>query len=154
MLLEWHLVVFPQPPTSESIPRWRNWSEHQADLCLSCSMDHENGAFNNWATVVDCGDIPNTPFDKLKAIEQLTRGSKSILSRAPKSEEHSKAVRMLSIGGDHTISKSTNLPYVKPKNNHSTKNSLTSSPCSKTDLGARLGLALRCSSRHLEPRPA
>ncbi|KAI5306037.1 hypothetical protein KEM56_002460 [Ascosphaera pollenicola] len=66
-------------------------------------MDHENGAFNNWATVVDCGDIPNTPFDKLKAIEQLTRGSKSILSRAPKSEEHSKAVRMLSIGGDHTI---------------------------------------------------
>lgn len=71
-------------------------------------MDHDTGAFNNWATVVDCGDISNTPFDKLKAIEQLTQGAKSILSRVPKSKEHSEAVRMLSIGGDHTISKSSN----------------------------------------------
>ncbi|CAI7654546.1 unnamed protein product [Penicillium bialowiezense] len=66
-------------------------------------MDHGVNPFNDWASVVDCGDISNTPFDKLQAIHELEAGWKKIGSRKPQHEEKSKHVRLISIGGDHTI---------------------------------------------------
>jgi agmatinase len=70
-------------------------------------MDH-NGVnpFRNWATVVDCGDIFNTPFDKLVAIHELERGMKAINKQIPKNASAADAVRLITIGGDHTISDS------------------------------------------------
>lgn len=70
-------------------------------------MDHGVNPFNDWASVVDCGDISNTPFDKLQAIHELEAGWKKIGSRKPQHEEKGKHVRLISIGGDHTISKMT-----------------------------------------------
>jgi len=37
-------------------------------------IDHLVNPFRDWATVTDCGDIINTPFDKLEAIHELERG--------------------------------------------------------------------------------
>jgi len=69
------------------------------------SLDHQINPFQNWATVVDCGDIANTPFDKLVAIQELEKGMKVINEQKPKNETASSAVRLIAIGGDHTISR-------------------------------------------------
>jgi arginase family enzyme len=69
------------------------------------SLDHGINPFQNWATVVECGDIANTPFDKLVAIHELEKGMKIINEQKPKNETASSAVRLITIGGDHTISK-------------------------------------------------
>lgn len=69
------------------------------------SMDHDLNPFGDWATVVDCGDISNTPFDKLVAIHELEKGMKAMNSRKPKNDSVADATRFITIGGDHTISK-------------------------------------------------
>ncbi|TVY46403.1 putative agmatinase [Lachnellula occidentalis] len=67
-------------------------------------MDHGGvNPFRNWATVTDCGDISNTPFDKLAAIHELERGMEAINKLKAKNESASEAVRLITIGGDHTI---------------------------------------------------
>ncbi|KAL3476150.1 arginase family-domain-containing protein [Aspergillus californicus] len=70
---------------------------------MGYSMDHGVNPFRDWAGVVDCGDIPNTPFDKLEAIHQLEHGWKQINAREPKDTDKGDHVRLISIGGDHTI---------------------------------------------------
>ena len=67
-------------------------------------MDYKTNPFLDWATVVDCGDIVNSPFDKLQAIQELEQGWKKIGSRKPQKPEQGDHVRLISIGGDHTIS--------------------------------------------------
>lgn len=69
-------------------------------------MDHGVNPFKEWAVVTDCGDIANTPFDKLMAIHELEKGMKAINAQKPQNESVSDAVRLITIGGDHTISKS------------------------------------------------
>jgi len=79
-------------------------------LLMPNSMDHGVNPFRNWATVTDCGDISNTPFDKLVAIQELEYGMKVINKLKPKNETVADAVRLITIGGDHTISKSAIVP--------------------------------------------
>jgi agmatinase len=67
-------------------------------------MDHLVNPLQNCATVVDCGDIPNTPFDKLEAIRELQRGWEAINVQGARNESLMDRVRTISIGGDHTIS--------------------------------------------------
>ena len=69
-------------------------------------MDHLRNPFGDWATVTDCGDIGNSPFDKLQAIHQLEYGWTAIAERKVKNTEHGDVPRIISIGGDHTISMS------------------------------------------------
>lgn len=71
---------------------------------MGYSMDHGVNPFRDWAAVVDCGDIGNTPFDKLQAIHELQRGWEAALARRPKNLEKATVPRLVSIGGDHTIS--------------------------------------------------
>lgn len=68
------------------------------------SMDHDLNPFTDWATIVDCGDISNTPFDKLIAIHELEKGMKAMNERKPKNDSVVDATRFITIGGDHTIS--------------------------------------------------
>jgi agmatinase len=70
-------------------------------------MDHLINPFRDWATVTDCGDIQNSPFDKLVAIQQLEEGWRAINDQAPKNSTKGDTVRTISIGGDHTISESS-----------------------------------------------
>jgi arginase family enzyme len=76
-------------------------------VLISISIDHGVNPFRNWAAVTDCGDISNTPFDKLVAIQELEHGMKAINSMKPKNVSAADAVRLITIGGDHTISEST-----------------------------------------------
>jgi agmatinase len=79
---------------------------HHSKLIRRFSIDHGKvNPFRNWATVVDCGDIDNTPFDKLVAINELERGMAAINKQTAKNDSASNAVRLITIGGDHTISK-------------------------------------------------
>lgn len=55
--------------------------------------------------MVDCGDIDNNPFEKLIAVKELEKGIAGITKQTPKNTTASDAVRIVSIGGDHTISK-------------------------------------------------
>lgn len=60
--------------------------------------------FKSWAKVTDCGDISNTPFDKMYAVHELEKGMKAINQQKPKNASAGDAVRLITIGGDHTIS--------------------------------------------------
>ncbi|KAI5122018.1 hypothetical protein M0805_008010 [Coniferiporia weirii] len=70
-------------------------------------------------TIVDCGDVPVTPYDNAFAIKQIEEGHKELLHRAPatrlgrdaKTGEQLVSVasdgkehpRIITLGGDHTI---------------------------------------------------
>ncbi|KAJ5796736.1 uncharacterized protein N7518_005276 [Penicillium psychrosexuale] len=73
------------------------------DPGFAYSMDHMVNPFTDWASIIDCGDISNTPFDKLQAIHELEAGWTKTASRKPQNKEKGKYVRLISIGGDHTI---------------------------------------------------
>ncbi|RAH46668.1 Arginase/deacetylase [Aspergillus brunneoviolaceus CBS 621.78] len=84
---------------------WTNCFDPAADAIFLClqSMDHGTNPFRSWASVVDCGDIANTPFDKLEALQQLEASWKLIGSRKSLNSQKADHVRFLLFGGDHTI---------------------------------------------------
>ncbi|CUM66584.1 uncharacterized protein PRCAT00004253001 [Priceomyces carsonii] len=53
--------------------------------------------------VVDCGDPPMTPIDNRVAIDQLYRAQRSILKKESVHSNLSNTPRILTLGGDHTI---------------------------------------------------
>ncbi|KAH6974396.1 arginase family protein [Ilyonectria sp. MPI-CAGE-AT-0026] len=71
---------------------------------MGYSMDHGVNPFRDWARVVDCGDISNTPFDKLQAIHELQKGWEAIGARTVHNTAKGNVPRIIGIGGDHTIS--------------------------------------------------
>lgn len=77
-------------------------------------MDHKANPFKDWATIVDCGDIANTPFDKLEAMKQLSQGAAAVMAHKAKAQKISNVVRMITLGGDHTISKHANSDSATP----------------------------------------
>ncbi|KAL5529629.1 hypothetical protein ACEPAG_5614 [Sanghuangporus baumii] len=70
-------------------------------------------------TIVDCGDIPVTPYDNAFAIKQIEEGHKALLHRAPATKlgrdpvsgedlvtlatDGKEHPRIITLGGDHTI---------------------------------------------------
>lgn len=52
-------------------------------------------------SIVDCGDLPLTPFDNRIALNQLYRGQRAIHQHKSKSEL--KTPKIITMGGDHTI---------------------------------------------------
>ncbi|KAL8281046.1 hypothetical protein RQP46_006404 [Phenoliferia psychrophenolica] len=78
--------------------------------------------FRSWAKLVDCGDVPVTPYDSAFAIKQMENGHKALLHKevATTSLQHSTQTgrlieaeglgkggkvhpRIISLGGDHTV---------------------------------------------------
>ncbi|KAJ8494390.1 hypothetical protein ONZ45_g13254 [Pleurotus djamor] len=75
--------------------------------------------FQAGLTIVDCGDIPVTPYDNKHAIQQIENGHKSLLQRealsalgndsvsgrklVPLSKDGKSHPRVITLGGDHTI---------------------------------------------------
>ncbi|ETS80259.1 hypothetical protein PFICI_07788 [Pestalotiopsis fici W106-1] len=71
---------------------------------IGYSMAHDMmNPFRDWATVVDCGDIPNSVFDKYEAVQELGQGLHAMASRRPKTTSKGDNVRLITVGGDHTI---------------------------------------------------
>lgn len=60
-------------------------------------------AFNAGLRIVDCGDIPMTPFDNRVALNQLYRGQRIIHKHSVLNSTHYEAPRIITLGGDHTI---------------------------------------------------
>ncbi|GBL50362.1 agmatinase [Candidozyma auris] len=50
-------------------------------------------------SIIDCGDVPMTPFDNRIALNQLYRGERAIHAHSGKKG----ATRVITMGGDHTI---------------------------------------------------
>ncbi|KAM3512868.1 hypothetical protein MY11210_003498 [Beauveria gryllotalpidicola] len=58
--------------------------------------------YDNWAKIVDCGDIPITPYDNVIAREQMTQGLKELGRHRTMSSVGDKPKLML-LGGDHSL---------------------------------------------------
>jgi agmatinase len=65
--------------------------------------------YKSWAKIVDCGDIPVTPFDNALALRQMDEAFLELGSRPPTAESASSGSsfrlkpRLLTLGGDHSI---------------------------------------------------
>lgn len=65
--------------------------------------------YTSWASIVDCGDIPITPFDNALAFKQMSEAFLELGQRPPteKSAEsgvqYFKRPKLLTLGGDHSI---------------------------------------------------
>lgn len=58
--------------------------------------------YTSWATIMDCGDIPITPFDNALAFVQMTEAFTTLLSR-PSLSSPSSPPRLVTLGGDHSL---------------------------------------------------
>ncbi|CDF91955.1 ZYBA0S16-00848g1_1 [Zygosaccharomyces bailii CLIB 213] len=62
--------------------------------------------YQDWATVVDCGDVPVTPMDNQLALKQMNEAYKELLA-TPQEErwpQQSPAPpRLMTLGGDHSV---------------------------------------------------
>jgi len=65
--------------------------------------------YTSWAKIIDCGDIPVTPFDNALALRQMSEAFSELGSRPPTPESaasnhayHQKP-KLLTLGGDHSI---------------------------------------------------
>lgn len=63
----------------------------------------------SWARILDCGDVPVTPFDNDLAVRQMNHaflelGSRAPYSRGPGKTEAGEKPKLLILGGDHSIS--------------------------------------------------
>ncbi|KAH8769773.1 arginase family-domain-containing protein [Hyaloscypha finlandica] len=56
----------------------------------------------SWAKILDCGDVPVTPFDNFVALEQMTSAYLELGHRSPLSSLSSRP-KLISLGGDHSI---------------------------------------------------
>ena len=65
--------------------------------------------YTSWAKIVDCGDIPITPFDNGLALRQMSEAFKELGNRAPTAEKLASSTsylhkpKLLTLGGDHSI---------------------------------------------------
>ncbi|KAG8626008.1 hypothetical protein KVT40_006409 [Elsinoe batatas] len=65
--------------------------------------------YSSWATVLDCGDIPITPFDNMLALRQMTEAFSLLSTRSPSSANtnsastYQRTPKLMTLGGDHSI---------------------------------------------------
>lgn len=65
--------------------------------------------YTSWATIIDCGDIPITPFDNALALRQMSEAFIELGKRSPTAASASSSSpyraksKLLTLGGDHSI---------------------------------------------------
>ncbi|VEU21752.1 DEKNAAC102306 [Brettanomyces naardenensis] len=59
--------------------------------------------YQDWATFMDCGDIPVTPMDNKLGLEQMTKAFEELLLRRGSSADSLHPPRYVALGGDHSI---------------------------------------------------
>lgn len=70
--------------------------------------------YQDWATVLDCEDIPVTPMDNKLALNQMTDAFTNLLAHNTSTSEFGKIPRLVALGGDHSII----LPHLRALNKH------------------------------------
>ncbi|KAH7349467.1 guanidinobutyrase [Plectosphaerella cucumerina] len=58
--------------------------------------------YQNWATIIDCGDVPVTPMDNVIAVQQMTEAYRELGRRKPLSSSLTKP-KLITLGGDHSL---------------------------------------------------
>ncbi|KAH8653109.1 Ureohydrolase [Tricladium varicosporioides] len=58
--------------------------------------------YMSWASILDCGDIPTTPFDNAVALTQMTTAYLELGHRKPLSSSLTHP-KIISLGGDHSL---------------------------------------------------
>ncbi|KAE8163334.1 arginase family-domain-containing protein [Aspergillus tamarii] len=59
--------------------------------------------YMSWAQVLDCGDIPVTPFDNDLALKQMTEALQELSERRATNSEDGQPPKLILLGGDHSI---------------------------------------------------
>lgn len=65
--------------------------------------------YKSWAKIIDCGDIPVTPFDNILALKQMSEAFLELGTRSPPAESAASSAtylrrpKLLTLGGDHSI---------------------------------------------------
>ncbi|KAH6615051.1 arginase family-domain-containing protein [Boeremia exigua] len=65
--------------------------------------------FTSWASIVDCGDIPITPFDNALALRQMSEAYLELAGRGPTERSTGSGVKyfskpkIITLGGDHSV---------------------------------------------------
>lgn len=59
--------------------------------------------YTSWAKVLDCGDIPVSPFDNGLALRQMTSAFTTLLHRNAVHDSANRHPRIVSLGGDHSL---------------------------------------------------
>ncbi|KAF9695861.1 hypothetical protein EKO04_005865 [Ascochyta lentis] len=65
--------------------------------------------FTSWANIVDCGDIPITPFDNALALRQMSEAYLELAARGPTEKSAESGVnyfskpKVITLGGDHSV---------------------------------------------------
>ncbi|KAH3662160.1 hypothetical protein OGAPHI_005408 [Ogataea philodendri] len=59
--------------------------------------------YKEWATMMDCGDIPVTPVSNEVALEQMTAAFEELLLRRQSEADPNHPPRYIALGGDHSI---------------------------------------------------
>ena len=59
--------------------------------------------YTSWAKVIDCGDIPITPFDNDVATEQMTQAFTALGQGKPVSSLSKGKPKIITLGGDHSL---------------------------------------------------
>lgn len=72
-------------------------------LYQSTYSPYKPGFTLNDVKIVDCGDPPMSPIDNRIALDQLYRAQRAALKHSVTNELRSKTPRIVTIGGDHTI---------------------------------------------------
>lgn len=72
------------------------------------SFNHRAGVnpYTSWPLILDCGDIPITPFDNALALHQMTSAYTELLSRRPLSFSNPPShthPKLITLGGDHSV---------------------------------------------------
>lgn len=87
----------------------RSGSRRMGKLGSYSSFHNGFNPYDDWAKVVDCGDVPMTPFDNRVALNQLYRAHRAIHNHTVEDTEKAlkandtTAPRIITLGGDHTI---------------------------------------------------
>src|ERR1700753_3608413 len=58
--------------------------------------------YMSWANILDCGDIPITPFDNTLALKQMSEAYRDLGTRKPIAKSITKP-KLITLGGDHSI---------------------------------------------------
>lgn len=59
--------------------------------------------YQDWAKIVDCGDVPVTPMDNELALKMMTAAYQNLLNHTSKTGSEDLPPRYITLGGDHSI---------------------------------------------------
>ncbi|SCU95947.1 LANO_0E11958g1_1 [Lachancea nothofagi CBS 11611] len=59
--------------------------------------------YQNWAKIMDCGDVPVTPMDNKLALEMMDAAFENLLDRNSTLQKSEMPPRFVTLGGDHSV---------------------------------------------------